>query len=570
MTPTSSNSDSGSTGSGGGRPPSLLALKATALWHTIERAPKGGYVFIAVLACLLVVGEVYGVWRSLKFLGTFGDLGTNVFARVLEIGLIVLTSSVTFSATTAAIQTLYLSEDLNFLLAQPIHTARVFAMKVFETYLNTALLPTFLTLPLLLTVGAFFEAPWWAYPLMVFIVVLTFAAPVGLGALLAVVLMRLAPAGRVRDVSTAFGVIISAALVFAIRAMRPEIIIQQAQDPAKFEELLKSFTSPSNPFLPPSWAAQGIWQAAHAQLSWSLLPLTLLTVILLVSATILATIAYQAGWARALDSSAPKLDPTPKRASVPERFMSRFGAAASLAYKDLRLTLREPTQWSQLLVVIALAAVYLVSVKAVPIPMPQFRGILGYIQLAFQGFIIAAVAVRLAFPAVSMEAYAYWLLRTGPLSARQIVLSKFWGILPVTLLLGLAMSIMSAVNMDLGPTLTVLGIIISVSNSLVITALGVGLGAAAPKFNADNPAELGLSPGGLIFIGLSLAYSVFCLILLARPAAGSILRPDLFPGYSALWSLEGLIGLGVLLFATVFGTWWSLRYGWTKLDHFEA
>lgn len=547
-------------------PPSLLRLKWTALRHAAQRAPKWGFVLVGALAALLVWAEVYGTWRALTFLGTFGDIGTTVFARVLEVGLITLTSGVTFSATTAAIQTLYLSDDLNFLLAQPLATRRVFGLKVFETFLNTALVPTFLTLPLILTVAAYFHAPAWAYPLMLGTVLLSFAAPVGLGALLAVLLMRIAPVGRVREVSTALGVLISAGLVYAIRALRPEVLVQRMQDPEKFEELLRNFAAPTSPLLPPAWAAQALWQAAHGALSASLLPLAGLTAALLVGATLLATRAYQEGWARALDSSRPNLDPTPKRAGWAERRLGRLGPGGMLASKDSRVTFRDPTQWSQLLVVAALAGVYLISVKAVPVPVPQFRGILGYIQLAFQGFIIAGVAVRLAFPAVSTEGRAYWLLRTAPVSPRQIVLSKFWGALPVTLVLGLVMGLASARALDLGPVLLLLSALVSVSNALVITALGVGLGAAAPRFDADNPAEIGVSAGGLAFMGLSLAYSVLCLLLLARPAAGSVLRPDLFPGLSALTTPEGLLGLLGLGLATALGTWLSLRLGWQRLD----
>ncbi|MFB9992116.1 hypothetical protein ACFFLM_09110 [Deinococcus oregonensis] len=551
------------------RTPSLLALKATAFGHTLRHGPKWGYAFLVLLALVLVSAEVYGTWRALQFLGRFGSIGTNVFARVLEIGLITLSSGVTFSATTTAISTLYLSDDLNFLLTQPISTRRVFGLKVFETFLNTALVPLFLMLPLLTTIGVFFGAPLWAYPVMLVAAVLTFAAPVGLGALLAVGLMRVAPVGRVREVSTALGVLLSAGLVYAIRALRPEILVQKVQDPAQFEALLKNFASPSSPFLPPAWASQGIWQAAQGQLAWPLLPLALLAVGLLLAATALATRAYQEGWARALDSSTPRLDPRPRRASATERFANRFGIGGSLAYKDLRLTLRDPTQWSQLLVVVALAGVYLVSVKSVPIPIPQFRGILGYVQLAFQGFIIAGVAVRLAFPALSVEGRAYWLLRTGPITARQIVVSKFLGVLPVSLILGLVMGLVSARSMNLGPTLFLLSGLVSVSNAFVITALGVGLGAAAPKFDADNPAEIGVSPGGLAFMGLSLAYSVLALLLLARPVAGSVLRPDLFPGYSALSTPEGVLGLIGLAVATVLGTVGALRWGWVRLDRLE-
>ncbi|MVN86518.1 hypothetical protein GO986_07035 [Deinococcus sp. HMF7620] len=549
-----------------GPPPSLWALKLRALRRTVQRGPRWGYGLVGLLAALLLTGEVYGTWRALSFLGRFGDIGLNVFARVLEIGLITLSSGVTFSATTAAISTLYLSDDLNFLLTQPIATVRVFALKVSETFLNAALVPLFLSVPLLMTVAVYFGAPLWAYGVMLLAAVLVFAAPVGLGALLAVGLMRVAPVGRVREVSTALGVLISAGLVYAIRALRPEVLVQRLQDPAQVETVLRNFAGPGSPLLPPSWAAQGVWQAAQGRLAPALLPLLLLTAGLLVAATLLAARAYQEGWARALDSSTPRLDPRPRRAGWAERSLARLGRGGSLASKDLRVTLRDPTQWSQLLVVAALAGVYLVSVRAVPIPVPQFRGILGYIQLAFQGFIVAGVAVRLAFPAVSTEGRAYWLLRTAPIAPRQIVLSKFLGVLPVTLTLGLGMGLAGALSLNLGPTLLLLSGLVSVSNAFVITALGVGLGAAAPRFDADNPAEIGVSPGGLAFMGLSLAYSVLCLLLLARPAAGSVLRPDLYPGYSALGTVEGVLGLIGLALMTGLGTWLSLRVGWRRLD----
>lgn len=123
--------------------------------------------------------------------------------------------------------------------------------------------------------------------------------------------------------------------------------------------------------------------------------------------------------------------------------------------------------------------------------------------------------------------------------------------------------------MNLGPTLLLLSGLVSVSNALVITALGVSLGAAAPRFEADNPAEIGVSPGGLAFMGLSLTYSVLCLLLLARPAAASVLRPDLYPGFAALGTPEGVLGLLGLLLLTTAGTWLSLKWGWGRLDALE-
>lgn len=549
--------------------PSLLALKARASANALARGNKAGFALLGALGLLLAYAEVWGTWRALNFLGTFGDIGLNVFARVLEIGLLVLTSGVAFSATTAAITTLYLSDDLNFLLAQPIRTARVFGLKVTETFLVSALVPLLLTLPLFFTLAAFLQAPWWAYLVTALACAAIFAAPVGLGALLAVGLMRVAPAGRVRDVATGLGVILSAGLVFAVRALRPEAVLSRMQNPDEFGQVLREFASPTNPLLPPSWAAQSVWLAARGEWPLPLLPLLGLTGGLLALATWLAGKAYQEGWARALDAGTSRLDLAPRAASPGERLLVRLGPAGALAYKDWRVILRDPTQWSQLLVVVALAGVYLMSVQGVPLPYPQFREILGYFQLVFQGFIVAAVAVRLAFPAVSTEGRAYWLLRTGPITAQQIVLSKFLGILPVTLLLSVVLAVASGRIMAVGPAVMLLSVLLALSNALVITALGTGMGAASPRFTADNPAEIGVSPAGLAFMGLSLLYAAGSAALLGKAAMGSVLRPDLFPGYSALWSLEGLLGLGALLLLTALGTWGALRYGWRGLERWE-
>ncbi|ADV67073.1 putative ABC transporter permease subunit [Deinococcus maricopensis] len=549
---------------------SILGLKLRALRNTLVRGPKIAYALLALLGALLVCAEVYGTWRALNFLGGFGSIGVSVFQRVLETGLIVLTSGVTFTATTTAINTLYLSDDLNFLLTQPLPARRVFAVKVTETFLNAAAVPFALTIPILLTLGAWLHAPAWFYPLALLCALLVYALPVGLGAILAVVLMRVAPLGRVREVATALGVIISAALVYVIRAARPEQFLAQLQNPEQFERLLQQFASPTNPLLPPAWAAQVVWAGANGHASGALLPLAALAALLLGVATLLATHAYQAGWARGLESSRVRPGGPPRTASRLERLYARLGPGGTLAYKDLRTTLRDPTQWSQLLILVALAGVYLVSIRSVPLPpVPQFQNIVGYVQLAFQGFVIAGVGVRLAFPAVSQEGRGYWLLRTNALSARTVVLSKFLGVLPVTLLLALVLAVLSAGFLALSPVVMFASVLVAVSNALAMTALGVGLGAAAPRFTADNPSEIGLSPSGLAYMGLSLVYSVVLLLILARPTYLSISFPDQYPGLAYLATLPGALALALLLTVTVGVTWGALAYGWRNLDRHE-
>ncbi|WP_425147042.1 putative ABC transporter permease subunit [Deinococcus sp.] len=549
---------------------SLTVLKLTGLRNALWRGPKLGFAALGLLGALLVWAEVWGSLRALHFLGSFGFIGLGVFRRVLETGLLVLSAGVTFSAVTTAISTLYLSEDLNFLLAQPIPARRVFGFKVLETFLAAALVPTLLTLPILYALGAYFAAPWW-YPLAATLVAtLLYALPVGLGAVLAVLLMRLSPVSRVREVATGLGVVISAALVYAVRALHPEALVARAADPLQLNALLRELSGEGALAWPHGWAAQSIWQAAHGSLHWTLAPLLALSLLLALAATLLASYAYQAGWARALDSSRLRLDPTPRRPGRVQKYAARLGPGGLLAHKDLILTLRDPTQWSQLLVLVALAAVYLVSIRSLPLPpIPGFRGLIGYFQLAFQGFVLAGVGVRLAFPALSTEGRGYWLLRTAPLGAAQIVRAKFLGLLPLMIVLSLTLALSSALLLNLGAATVLASVLVGLSSALVLTALGVGLGAALPRFTADNPAEIGFSPGGLLYIGLGLLCSLLLVALLARPVLLSVTLGPVYPGLSAYgtgWGLAGLVGLLVF---TLLGTWVPLWWGAARLDRLE-
>ena len=549
--------------------PSLLALKGRGLLNAVRHGRPLGYLLAVGFAVAVFYGEAWGARAALEFLSGFPIIGMAVAGRVLETGFVVLAAGVAFSAVTTAISTLYLSEDLNLLLTQPISVGRVFAIKVLETFFSAAVAPLLLTLPIVVGLGLWFTPPWWAYPLGVLGVALAYMLPVGVGAVLAVFLVRVAPAGRVREVATGLGVALSAALVLFVRAMRPEVLLRSAGDPQQFERMLAQFAGPSGSNLPPAWAARVVWDAAHGKFSPAIWPLAAVSALALLLAGALAAWAYQAGWVRALESSRVRLDRRPRGASWLERFSARFGPVGALVVKDGRLLWRDPTQWSQLLILAALAGVYIVSVRAFPVTDPLFANVIGFVQLGFQGFVIAGVGIRLAFPAVSMEADGYWLLRTGPFTTRQIVMAKYLGALPSTLILAVALGVASSLILGLAPAVGFLSVLLGVGNALAITAFGVGLGAAMPRFHADNPAEIAVSPGGLLYMLGSLAFAAVMVVAVARPAYLAIMLPSVYPGFTVFQEPSGWLAVALACALTLGGTIAPLALGARALDGVE-
>ena len=79
----------------------------------------------------------------------------------------------------------------------------------------------------------------------------------------------------------------------------------------------------------------------------------------------------------------------------------------------------------------ALVLLYLYNFRTLDLErIPYMSGFLknvyALVNLAMAGFVLATVAVRFVFPAVSAEGAAFWIVRTSPISLRDFLWSKFW------------------------------------------------------------------------------------------------------------------------------------------------
>lgn len=544
----------------------LVAMRLRGSLNGLRRRPWHTVIGTALLAVVAWGMHALTV-RALRFLDGYPDIGTiadAVARRSLEGLLAVLMVAVAFSVLTGAIGTLYGSVDLPFLLSQPVPAYRVFALKVAETYAASAMLPAVFTVPVLVALGGERDAPAAYYPIALLALASLYALPVAVGALLALVLMRLAPAGKAKEFATAASVVVAAGLVFGLRALRPEQL--QAMTPDEFERLLQGFAALQLGWLPSSWAADAVWQGLAGRFSAGATLLLALALVVLGGLVVLSSRAYAAGWYRA-EGDAPWGGGRRRSSERPpawERVLGPLGGG--LVVKDLRLMLRDPSQWSQLLVLAALAGVYFISTASVSVGIQRFRDVIGAINVAFLGFLLAGVGVRLAFPLVSLEGEAVWLLRTAPVRAWRIVFAKFLGALPPMLALGVGLGAAVAGRLELSPALAVAAPLAGGLAAFATAGLGVGLGAAFPRFDSVNPHEVAVSSGGLLYMALSLAYAALSTLLFAYPTWRS-----LFGGRNAFsWTApDGLLVLAALVLLCALFTLVPLLLGSHRLSRWE-
>ena len=548
----------------------LFTMRLRGSWNSMRRRP-GGYLIGLSLLLLVYWGVFTATRRGVRFVDGFlrfgnQDIAEAILQRSLETLFLVLILGVTFSVLTTAVHTLYSSDDLPFLLSLPVSPTRVFNLKVAETYVSAAMLPALFTLPVLLALGIERDAVWSYYLLALAAVMALYALPVALGCLLALVLMRVAPAGRVKEVATGASVMFAAVFIFGLRALRPEQLANMSLE--ELAVFLRRFASFEISWLPTSWTSQAVWGALTGTVTPGAFVLAVVAMATLWLVAALAAFAYREGWIRSLDSGSPKLEPKARPTPFYERFLERFGQTGAIVAKDIKLLFRDPTQWSQLLVLVALAGVYLFSVGSFTIDgldSQRFRDALGTMNLLFMGFLLSGVGIRMTYPIVSLEGEGFWMLKTGPMSARSIVMSKFWHTLPAMLLLGAGLGVAASLLLDVSSTLAWASPVAGFCAALATTGLGVGLGAAFPKFNATTPSEIPMAAGGLLYMALSLAYAATMTLILAWPAWQALRNPNAF----VWWTPQGGLVLLMLLVLTALSTVLPLMYGSYRLARYE-
>jgi hypothetical protein len=120
--------------------------------------------------------------------------------------------------------------------------------------------------------------------------------------------------------------------------------------------------------------------------------------------------------------------------------------------------------------------------------------------MGLASFVLTAIASRFVYPAVSMEAEAFWIVRAAPVSIRTFLWVKFFLYYVPLVILAEILIVVSNLLLDVTPFMMGLSTVTVFAMVPGVVALAVGLGAAYPDFKSENPAQAVTSFGGLLFM----------------------------------------------------------------------
>ena len=498
------------------------------LWASSNRArrrERGDFMraclfgLVAIVVCGALFWGAYWLTTQLSSYEEFGDY-------LLRLGLswlfLTFLAFLAFSGVVTSLSTFFLADDLRLLMTAPVAARRLFMSRFTRTVAQASWMVVIFVAPVLVGVGAARCAPPGYYITAALTIVPFSIIPVAVGSAATLLLVNVFPARRARDLLMLVSLLFAAALVLLLRLIQPEQLLRVESLP-DITDFFATLQSPVTPMLPSFWAGESLFASLQGGLDW-------LHGAALWTTACAFTAILGAAQERWHFSGYSRSQEAPRTKFTQFHVIDRIARALPLSIvrrqllvKDLKVFLRDVSQWLQLLPLSALVLLYLYNFRAfdlgrIPYMSSVIKNLYAFVNLGLAGFVVATVAVRFVFPAVSAEGNAFWIIRTAPVSLRDFLWSKFWtGLIPILVLTEL-LTITANEFLGVDPFLKVVAALAIAFMTFALVGLATGLGARYPRFGAD-PTQAAGSYGGIAFMILGVLYIIIMIGLLGWPSS---------------------------------------------------
>ncbi len=548
-------------------------------WRTVrqrmrESRESGG----GKLAILLIVGSVfwagvYGVlYLILRYIRGVEEVGPLLASKILGVSLLTFVSILILSNVITALSSFFLAKDLDLLVAAPVDWLRLYFAKLGETLVHSSWMVALMSVPILAAYGVVFRGGLLFIPYAIAVFVPLLVLPAVFGTALTLILVNIFPARRTRDLLSIIALGAAGGVILLFRIIRPE----QLARPEGFRTLLDFIAvlrTPTSPFLPSEWAANALMSFLRG--SVDPLPLLLLWTTAAAFVTLGALLhqrLFATGFTKAQEGAERFVRGVFWRRTVGAALFPLTVSKREFVIKDIKLFFRDTTQWSQLILLAVLVVVYLFNIQALPLHRGEPVGffyvtLVSFLNLGLAGFVLASIAARFIFPAVSLEGRQMWLLRSSPLDLRALLWSKYWvGTVP---LLGLALLLTGLTNVLLQASafMMIVSLATICALTFAIAALALGYGALYPQFETENAAQIPTSFGGLVFMMTTIGLLAAVVVSLWQ-AVHTYVRA-VYDGQPVVVDVWMVLWFGIAATLCILATVIPLRVGLKKMESFE-
>jgi ABC-2 type transport system permease protein len=537
-----------------------------------ERRGSWAKLVLFVVAGGLFWAAIFGIaFRVLSYIQKVADIGDLLAGKVLGVILLAFHSILLLSNIITALSTNFLARDLDLLVAAPVGRLRLYLAKLSETVVHSSWMVALLALPIFTAYGIVYSGgP--LFPLVALAAFVPFLLlPAVAGTIITMVLVNVFPARRTRELLGLIGLGALGLAAILLRFMRPEQLARP-EGFRHFVDYLAELRTPTSPLLPSEWAADMVmnWLLRVAD-PWPVAMLWGSAVAAVALGALVHRRLYHAGFSKAQEGAARKVR-RPMRGPLGAVLKSIPAAKREFIFKDLRLFFRDNTQWSQLILLAVLLLIYIFNIKSLPIHSGEripfgLVIVIAFLNLGLAGFVLAAVAARFIFPAISLEGRQMWLLRSSPLDPGAMLWSKYWtGTVPL-LILAFIITMLTNWLLQSGVFMMAVSVGTILLYTLAASALALAFGVYYPQFGTENAAQIPTSFGGVLYMMTSLTLLAL-VIMVEAPAVAAQLRA--YQRGEELALTYRLIAAGAAVVIILVGaTILPLRLSARRIEHME-
>lgn len=515
-------------------------------WEMFKRS-----VFTAAGIAILV-GLYFGFLRVLRYLEGVAMIGPLLSWKLASMAFLTTFAMIAISGLIIAMTTFYYSHDLKFLFASPLNMRVLFVDKAMETSFYSSWTLAAAMLPFVFALGNVKGAgPGFYFSFLVLLIPFVLIGT-AFGIMFSMLLMYIFPTSRTRDVVWGLSSASLAIVYVAFRFSQPEKLIH----PDTLEvvaQYLQYLQAPTAEYLPSWWLTRAMMSLLGGNLgsfAWNFALLFLCAAAIYGLMIYLAEILYMKGFSGAQEGRKFRGGNKPclERRLVhwARRRGFAFRSLLTLYWKDRKIFTRDARYWSQVILVFALVAVYLFSIRQLPLGAPDVKSFVSFLNIGIAGFVVAAIGLRFTFPAISLEGKSWWILKSAPLSLESIMKEKLvFSVLP-SVILGGVLVIWSNMILHADAFISILSAATIILCAVGMSVMGVGLGAAFPKFDIENVHQIESSSGGFIYMACCLGYLGATIAIEAWPVKMHFFQHF---GRGNLWDWQGLGWCAALLLA---------------------
>ncbi|MBI5779495.1 MAG: hypothetical protein HZA49_08580 [Planctomycetes bacterium] len=527
------------------------------------------FIIVSVSALVLWVSIFVFFRESFGFLHRFVEEIVDVVRLYFlalfffALGLMLVISNIIINYSS-----LFHSAEADYLMSLPVSPGRIFFYKLTESIAFSSWAFLFLGSPLLIAFGIDRQANWLFYVWTFLFSAVFIILPALIGSLFSIVIGRFLPRHRRALLIGLIG-LMAIAVIFIITQMSGLRGTSFAFSAGWMQKFMSNLSFAQNPLLPSYWVTQGLFSSVDL----AGLPdtvfffLLLLAQVLFLSLVVywLASAFYFTGYSLVRSS---RRDKKYNPVSLLDRLANlSFGFLARplrlVIIKDIKTLLRDPAQWTQLLIFFGLLGVYFINIKNIPyinLQEHMWQYLVSSLNLIATTLTLATFTTRFVYPQISLEGKRFWIIGMMPLKREDIFYSKLVFALAGSILISEPLVFISSYQLEVPSFMLLHHLYLTLLICLGLSSIAVTLGVLYPNMREDNPSKIVSGFGGTLTLVLSLLYVLSIIVIGSLPShiyyMTSRINEDTF---RKLQTISIIVISAIAIVTTGFSVWLGLR-----------